>query len=217
MSAAAIAAASSGVSFPCSAMLFDDRGAPILELAQVGQALVERAQLRVVEPAGGFLAIAGDEGHGGLVVEQRDRGVDLGHTNAETRQRLAWQWGSWNGSMTAVGDILRARRARLQGARAVQTSDRGNQVVRTVSLDAARRPGAEGGGNLDRWASAAVRGWGVDGRQPIWRPVIAMSSSRWFVWSRVSEGARRVGRWHARLALSRRCALRPPERQHQRH
>ena len=33
--------------------------------------------------------------------------------------------------MTAVEDILRARRARLQGARAVQTSDRGNQVVRT--------------------------------------------------------------------------------------
>ena len=34
-----------------------------------------------------------------------------------------------------------------------------------VSLNAARRPGAEGGGNLDRWASAAVRGGGVDGHR----------------------------------------------------
>ena len=83
VSAAAIAAASSGVSLPCSSMLFSDRGAPILELAQVGQPLFERAQLRVVEAAGGFLAIAGDEGDGGLVVEQGDRRVHLGHTNVQ--------------------------------------------------------------------------------------------------------------------------------------
>ena len=60
---------------------FDDRGAPIVELSQVRQPLGECAQLRVVEPAGCFLAIAGDEGHGGLVVEQRDRGLDLGHAH----------------------------------------------------------------------------------------------------------------------------------------
>ena len=59
----------------------DDRRAPILELAQVRQPLVERAQLRVVEPAGRFLAVAGDEGHGGFVVEQRDRGLDLRHAH----------------------------------------------------------------------------------------------------------------------------------------
>ena len=61
----------------------DDRSAPILELAKVGQPLVERSQLRVVEPAGGFLAVAGDEGHGGFVIEQRDRGLDLGHAHLE--------------------------------------------------------------------------------------------------------------------------------------
>ena len=70
-------AASSGVSLPCSSMLFRIARAPLLELAQVGQPLFERAQLRVVEAAGGFLAIAGDERHGGLVVEQRDGGLDL--------------------------------------------------------------------------------------------------------------------------------------------
>ena len=59
----------------------DDGRAPILELAQVRQPLGERAQLRVVEPAGCFLAVAGDEGHGGFVVEQRDRGLDLGHAH----------------------------------------------------------------------------------------------------------------------------------------
>ena len=47
------------------------------------------------------------------------------------------------------------------------------------------------------------------------RGVSAMPSSESFVWSRCSEGARRVGRWHARLAPSRRCASRPPARQHQ--
>ena len=59
----------------------DDRSAPILELAQVRQPLGERAQLRVVEPAGCFLAVTGDEGHGGLVIEQRDCGLDLGHAH----------------------------------------------------------------------------------------------------------------------------------------
>ena len=94
MSAAAIAAASSGVSLPCSSMLFGDRGAAILELAQVRQPLLERAQLRVVEAAGGFLAVAGDEGDGGLVVEQRDRRVDLGHTNVQLVSDASGRWRS---------------------------------------------------------------------------------------------------------------------------
>ena len=61
----------------------EDRGAPLLQFAQVGQALVERAQLRVVEPAGGFLAVAGDEGHRGALVEQADGGGDLGQGAAD--------------------------------------------------------------------------------------------------------------------------------------
>jgi hypothetical protein len=47
----------------------DDRRAALLELAQVAQALLEQAQLDVVEPAGGFLAVARDERHGGAFIE----------------------------------------------------------------------------------------------------------------------------------------------------
>ena len=49
----------------------------VFQLAQVPQPLLERAQLRVVERAGGFLAVARDEGHGCAAVEQVDRGLDL--------------------------------------------------------------------------------------------------------------------------------------------
>ena len=51
----------------------EDDGAPLLQLAQIAQPLVERAQLRVVERAGRFLAIAGDERHRRAAVEQRHR------------------------------------------------------------------------------------------------------------------------------------------------
>ena len=49
-----------------------DRGAPLLQLAQVAQPLLERAQLRVVEQPGDLLAVAGDERHGRAAVEQLD-------------------------------------------------------------------------------------------------------------------------------------------------
>ncbi len=53
------------------------RGAAILQLAQVGQARFQIAQLGVVQPAGDFLAVARDEGDGGAFVEQRDGGLCL--------------------------------------------------------------------------------------------------------------------------------------------
>ncbi len=62
------------------ALLLDalqDRRAPLLEFAQVGEPLFEQAQLRVIKTSGGFLAIAGDEGHGGLAIQQGDGGLDL--------------------------------------------------------------------------------------------------------------------------------------------
>ena len=62
------------------ALLFnalDDRFAPLLQLAQVGQARFKLAQLDVIQPIGHFLAVAGDEGHGGTAVEQLDRGAHL--------------------------------------------------------------------------------------------------------------------------------------------
>jgi hypothetical protein len=54
-----------------------DRRAPRLHLAQVGQPLGQRAQLRVVEPAGRLLAVARDEGHRGAAVEKVHRRRDL--------------------------------------------------------------------------------------------------------------------------------------------
>jgi len=65
------------VSLPC---LFDrgqDRGAPLCQFAQVQQAFLQGAQVRVVEVAGRLLAVARDEGHGRPFVEQRDGSGDL--------------------------------------------------------------------------------------------------------------------------------------------
>src|SRR6185312_4749064 len=52
-------------------------GAPLLELAQVFQPLLQRAQLRVVEAARGLLSIARNEWHRSATVEQCDGGNDL--------------------------------------------------------------------------------------------------------------------------------------------
>ena len=105
MSAAAIAAASSGVIFPCSAMLFAIVARRSSSSRRYVQTLLERAQLRVVEAAGGFLAIAGDEGHGGLVVEQRDRRVHLGHTNVQLVGDPLGDGGHDVDSAIIVGDV----------------------------------------------------------------------------------------------------------------
>lgn len=61
----------------------EDRGAARLELAQVNQALVERAQLGVVETAGDLLAVTGDEGDGCSLGEQFDGGDHLLQAAAE--------------------------------------------------------------------------------------------------------------------------------------
>ena len=63
------------------ALLLDalaDRGAPLVELAKVVQPFLERAELGVVESAGGFLPVARDERNGGPGVEERDGGLGLG-------------------------------------------------------------------------------------------------------------------------------------------
>jgi hypothetical protein len=54
-----------------------DRGPPLLQLAQVAQAFLEGTQLGVVEGAGDLLAVPGDERHGRPAVEQVDRGGHL--------------------------------------------------------------------------------------------------------------------------------------------
>ena len=72
-----------GIELALLADRVEDRGAPLLQLAQIVEPLFERAQLRVVERAGGLLAIARDERHRRAAVEQRDGGIDLRLAHAE--------------------------------------------------------------------------------------------------------------------------------------
>ena len=60
-----------------------DDAAPLLEVAQVGEAFFESAELRVVKTAGGFLAVAGDEWDGGLVIQERDGCSHLRNAHAQ--------------------------------------------------------------------------------------------------------------------------------------
>ena len=55
----------------------EDGAAAFFEFAQVDQTLGQVAQLRVVEAAGDFLAVTGDERHGRAFVEQLHRVADL--------------------------------------------------------------------------------------------------------------------------------------------
>ena len=61
----------------------EDRQTARLEISQIDQPLLERAQLRVIETVGGFLAIAGNEGHGRAAVEQINRRLDLTGLNGK--------------------------------------------------------------------------------------------------------------------------------------
>jgi hypothetical protein len=58
-------------------------GAARFEVAQILKALGEAADLLFVEAAGGFLAVAGDEGHGIAGVEQRNGADRLFEAEAE--------------------------------------------------------------------------------------------------------------------------------------
>ncbi len=62
---------------------FEDCRPPLLQLAQIDEARLQRAQLGVVERARRLLAIAGDEGHGRALVEQADGGRDLRRPDAQ--------------------------------------------------------------------------------------------------------------------------------------
>ena len=55
----------------------EDRGAALLQFAQIAEPLLERAQLRVVEHAGRFLAVARDERHRRAAVQKLDRRLHL--------------------------------------------------------------------------------------------------------------------------------------------
>src|SRR6185312_6952931 len=56
----------------------EDRGAPRIELLELGQAVADGHEGDLVQVAGGFLAVAGDEGDGGFFLQQADGGVHAG-------------------------------------------------------------------------------------------------------------------------------------------
>ena len=74
----------------------DDRGAPVFQFAQVAQALFQQAQLDVVQAAGGFLAVARDEGHGGAFVQQGDGGGDLHRLGGQFEGEALFDGGQHN-------------------------------------------------------------------------------------------------------------------------
>ena len=78
-----------GVELALFADRIEDRDAALFEFAQIGQPLFQRAQLRVVEPAGDFLAVARHERHRGAAVEQFDRRLDLLFANAKFFRNLS--------------------------------------------------------------------------------------------------------------------------------
>ena len=61
----------------------ENRRATLFEFAQISQSLFERPQLRVVERAGQFLTVTGDERDGGAAVKQADRCLHLFIPNAK--------------------------------------------------------------------------------------------------------------------------------------
>ena len=122
---------------------FEDGRAPLFELALVDELLLQVAQLRVVQTARGFLTVAGDEGHGGALIEQRHGGAHLfgagadglgnarlngaGHVNRQfghvsvrkqKRQRADSSWacasaGSMKGGVSRQGTGSRSRCSRM--------------------------------------------------------------------------------------------------------
>ena len=61
----------------------EDACAPFVEFAQVAQALFEVTQLGVIQAAGHFLTVAGDEGYGGALIEKSDGRFDLLRAHAK--------------------------------------------------------------------------------------------------------------------------------------
>ena len=95
-----------------------------------------------------------------LLHRLRQRRQPAVHSGPEPAQGDRDSIGAWSGTLTRVsatagrGPAARGRRWRARASARVRDP--------RLRLGAARQPAAEGGGNLDRCASAAVRGGGVD-------------------------------------------------------
>ena len=99
-----------GIELALFADRIENRGATLFQFAQIVQALFQRAQLRVVERAGDFLAVSRHERHRGAAVEQRHRRLDLLFANAEFFRDLPID-------VCHAGSFQSGRDARLPAAR----------------------------------------------------------------------------------------------------
>ncbi len=91
------------IQFALSGDGVQDRHAAAFQLADVEQAHFQLAQHGVVQPAGGFLAVAGDEGHGGAGVQQVHRRRDLGGAGVEFRRQQPQDAGGIDGMGLGIG------------------------------------------------------------------------------------------------------------------
>ena len=85
----------------------EDGPTPVLEFAEVPQPLLQVAELGVIQRPGGFLAVPGDEGHGGSGVEQVHGGLHLPGLHPEFGRDL----GGDAGFLGLRGDCGLRRRA----------------------------------------------------------------------------------------------------------
>ena len=112
--------------FVLTADRVENGGAPVLQLAQIAQPLFEVAQLGVVERAGRFLAVAGDEGHSRAGVQQFDGGDDLPLVDLQLL-----------GNTTRNGNHRRLHRGELKlGAMLVTPAAASVKIVTRIDSDA---------------------------------------------------------------------------------
>ena len=78
-----------GIELALFADRFENGGAAVFQFAQIVQAFFQGAQLRVIERAGDFLAVARHERHGRAAVEQRHGRLDLLLADTEFLRNLS--------------------------------------------------------------------------------------------------------------------------------
>src|SRR5690606_9877212 len=162
----------------------EDRRPAFLQLPQIAQPLLDRAQLRIVEHLGRFLAVASDEGHRRAAVEQLHGGLDLPLPYAELLGDPAFDgpccWGPGCRHDPVPPSSTEVARQLWQ-------------VTATIGDQGADAPGAVGAavtpGGCACWRRPRRRAGPVPGRE---------GSRRWR-WRRRSGGERL--RWHGTRAF----------------
>jgi hypothetical protein len=130
-----------------------DRRAAVFELAQVQQTLLERAQLRVVEIAGDFLAIPGDERDSRAFVEKPHGGGDLARLHGEFGGNALYDLECYG--FRHVSALSAARR---QDSHRVRSLARARRRGRMTVQRARFGPGCWSGAFCHKWRSAPARG-----------------------------------------------------------